>query len=232
MAACRPSRALLVAVTGLALATGAGLAAAQGFRMDAGSTALVSAAAGSVEFNAAAAAQTAAASGAGTFTAGVATSARLADDGTRSDVTMIGEDAAGTTTAQLPPAGPAPETVAASTSPILVSERTWSDGAKTVVECTGDVARTCKVNVYGPDGQFILGRTFSPAGEGADCGEPCLDAAGAPLDAATVARAQAAVDAGAQTHRVITSAGMALTPPAVPAAPTETEAEQLRHESQ
>lgn len=234
MAASRSSSALLVVVVGLALATGGGLAAAQGFRTDAGATASLAAGAGGAGFTAgaAAAAETVAASAAGTFSAGEMGGVRLADDGTKADVTTIDEDAGGTTVAQLPPAGPAPQAAAGSASPILVSERAWADGTKTVVECTGDAARTCRVNVYGPDGEFILGRALTPTGEAADCGGPCLDATGAPLDSATVARAQAAVDAGAQTHKVVVSPGMALTPPPVPEAPTETEAEQLRHESQ
>src|SRR3990170_3819787 len=106
-----------------------------------------------------------------------------------------------------PPAAAAAEEAASSTQPMLVSERAWSDGHTTIVECTGDVTRTCQVNVYGPTGEFILGRKISPSGEAADCSGPCLDSTGAPLDASSVSRAQAAIASGSQTHKVIVSAG-------------------------
>jgi hypothetical protein len=166
----------------------------------------------------------------GVFSAGVASSTLQSEEGTKVDLAM-GGDEAGVTVAQIPSTPAAPEGMTASAQPILVNERVWSDGVKTVVECTGDVVRTCQANVYGPDGEFILGRKISPSGEAADCSGPCLDASGAPLDAATVTRAQAAAGAGAPTHKVITSAGLP-TPPVVTVSPAETEADVLRHEGE
>jgi hypothetical protein len=225
MVVSKRSKALIVAVVGLALAAAGGFASAQGFRSEA-----VSSAALTVETTAVPAQVDVAVSGAGIFSAGAAL-ASLSEEGTKVDLAMAGDDA--TMVAQTPvPAGPTPEGVAVAAQQILVNERAWSDGVKTVVECTGDVTRTCQANVYGPNGEFILGRRISPSGEAADCEGPCLDATGAPLDAATVTRAQAAVDSGAQTHKVITSAGLPSAPPAATEAPIETEAEQLRHEGQ
>ncbi len=122
-------------------------------------------------------------------------------------------------------AAPAP-----ATPPALLSERAWSDGVTTIVECTGEVARTCQVNVYHPGGEFILGRTITPSGEAADCSGPCLDSTGAQLDASSIARAQSAIAAGSQTHRIITSAGAPVPPAAVVQTSTDVEAEPLRVE--
>ena len=152
----------------------------------------------------------------------------IVEDEPKVDVAMIGDETiAATAVAQAVPPAAASGGTAAS-QPILVNERAWSDEHKTYVECTGDVARTCQVNVYGPGGEFILGRKISPNGEAVDCSGPCLDSTGAPLDAASVSRAKAAVAAGSQTHKVITSAGIVLPPPAEEV-PT-TEAERLNRE--
>jgi len=152
----------------------------------------------------------------------------VVEDEPKVDVAMAGDETiAATAVAQaVPPA--ATSGGAAAAQPALVNERAWSDGHTTIVECTGEITRTCQVNVYGPGGEFILGRKISPNGEAVDCSGPCLDSTGAPLDAASVSRAKAAVAAGSQTHKVITSAGIVLPPPAeeVPA----TEAERLNRE--
>lgn len=100
---------------------------------------------------------------------------------------------------------------------------------QTFVECTGDVVRTCQVNVYGPNGEFILGRSIAPNGEAADCSGPCLDSIGAPIDASAISRAQAAVTAGSQAYRVITSVGTPAAPPAAQP-PEEPQAEPLHDE--
>jgi hypothetical protein len=235
MVVSRRSKALIIAVVGLALAAAGGFASAEGFRADGASSAALTVETSAGEFDAVQAAMVdVAGSAAGIFTEGAAL-ASLSEEGTRVDPVTAGDDTIMAMVAQTPaPAGPAPDGVAVAAQPILVNERAWSDGVKTVVECTGDVTRTCQANVYGPDGEFILGRRITPSGEAADCEGPCLDATGAPLDAATVTRAQAAVDSGAQTHKVITSAGLppAPAPVAVTEAPIETEAEVLRHEGE
>ena len=156
-----------------------------------------------------------------------------AEEGPKVDVAMAEEETiSAVAVAQTPPPPAATaEEAAASTQPMLVSERAWSDGHTTIVECTGDVTRTCQVNVYGPTGEFILGRKISPSGEAADCSGPCLDSTGAPLDASSVSRAQATIASGSQTHKVIVSAGAPL-PPAVEEAPAETQAEPLHREGE
>jgi hypothetical protein len=162
---------------------------------------------------------------------GLSAAAASAVMGSEEGSDALAEEGAEATVAQAPPVAPEGQTTAA-TQPILINEREWSDAHKTIVECTGDVARTCQVNVYGPNGEFILGRTISPNGEAVDCSGPCLDSTGAPLDASSVIRAQAAIDAGSQTHKIITSAGTPLAPAtAVP--PAETEAQEpLRAEGE
>jgi hypothetical protein len=232
MVVSRPSTALITAVIGVALAAAGGFASAQGFGSGVSSTAALAVATSAAGFEAVGAAQVdAAVSSSGMFSPGGTSAALLSDEGTKVDLAMTGDEA--TLLAQTPaPAGPAPEGVTGSAQPTLVNERAWSDGYKTIVECTGDVTRTCQANVYGPDGEFILGRKISPSGEAADCSGPCVDATGAPIDAAAVSRAQAAVSAGAQTHKVISSAGLPPAPPAAAETPTETEAELLRHEGE
>jgi hypothetical protein len=230
MIVSRPSKALILAVVGLALAVAGGFASAQGFDSG-GSSAVLAVEAGAGAFDAVTAVQAdVAVTGVGVFSTGGVSSALQSEEGTKVDLAMGGDETA-LTVAQLPPTPTVPEGVSASAQPILVNERVWSDGVKTVVECTGDVVRTCQANVYGPDGEFILGRKISPSGEAADCSGPCLDASGAPIDAATVTRAQAAAGAGAPTHKVITSAGLP-TPPVVTVSPPETEADVLRHEGE
>lgn len=134
-----------------------------------------------------------------------------------------------------PPAVTSEEQTPAAAQPILVGERAWPDAHTTIVECTGEVTRTCQVNVYGPNGEFILGRKISPNGEAADCTGPCLDSTGAPLDASSVSRAQAAVAAGSQTHKVIVSAGAPLPPTTIQTTevtPPEVEADPIHLEGQ
>ena len=150
---------------------------------------------------------------------------------TSSAMLAVGNVGAAAVAQTPPPPVATAEEAAASTQPMLVSERAWSDGHTTIVECTGDVTRTCQVNVYGPTGEFILGRKISPSGEAADCSGPCLDSTGAPLDASSVSRAQATIASGSQTHKVIVSAGAPL-PPAVEEAPAETQAEPLHREGE
>src|SRR3990170_3734151 len=150
---------------------------------------------------------------------------------TSSAMLAVGNVGAAAAAQTPPPPAATAEEAAASTQPMLVSERAWSDGHTTIVECTGDVTRTCQVNVYGPTGEFILGRKISPTGEAADCSGPCLDSTGAPLDASSVSRAQAAIASGSQTHKVIVSAGAPL-PPAVEEAPAETQAAPLHREGE
>jgi hypothetical protein len=227
-----PSKALILAVVGLALAVAGGFASAQGFDSGGGSSAVLAVEAGAGAFDAVTAVQAdVAVTGVGVFSMGGVSAALQSEEGTKVDLAMGGDETA-LTVAQIPSTPAAPEGVTASAQPILVNERAWSDGVKTIVECSGDVVRTCQVNVYGPDGEFILGRKISPSGEAADCSGPCLDATGAPLDAATVARAQAAASAGGQTHKVITSAGLPTAPPVATGTTTETEAEVLRHEGE
>jgi hypothetical protein len=161
------------------------------------------------------------------------TSAALASEQeARTDIAMAGDQAAGAVTlAQTLPPAPPTSTGTAATQPPLLNERDWSDGYKTVVECTGDVARACQANVYGPNGEFVLGRTISPNGEAADCSGPCLDSTGAQLDASSVSRAQAAAAAGSPTHVIVTGAG-APPAPAAQEAPSEGEAQPIRHEGE
>ena len=156
-----------------------------------------------------------------------------AEEGLKVDVGLADEETTATMTlAQTPPppAGTS-ESAAASIQPVLLNERAWSDGHTTIVECTGDVTRTCQVNIYGPNGEFILGRRISPNAEATDCSGPCLDSTGAALDASSVSRAQAAIAAGSQNHKVIVSAGAPL-PPAAEEVPAETEAERLHVEGE
>ena len=156
-----------------------------------------------------------------------------AEEGVKVDIALADEETtAAVTLAQTPPppAGTS-ESATASTQPVLLNERAWSDGHTTIVECTGDVTRTCQVNIYGPNGEFILGRKISPNAEATDCSGPCLDSTGAALDASSVSRAQAAIAAASQSHKVIVSAGAPL-PPAAVEAPAETEAERLHVEGE
>jgi hypothetical protein len=176
-------------------------------------------------------AATPAASASAAAFAGEGSAPLASEDGPKLDVAMAGGESA-PALAQAPPTSTASTEAAATTQPALISQRDWSDGYKTVVECTGDVVRTCQANVYGPNGEFILGRTISPNGEAADCSGPCLDSTGAQLDASSVTRAQAAIAAGSRTHKVITSAGLPLAPASESSAPTEDEAVRLHGEGQ
>lgn len=109
---------------------------------------------------------------------------------------------------QAPPAAPAPvlapgqaATVAMPSS--WLAERTWEDGVRTVAECvTTEGGRSCKVNVYGPNGEFILGREIPASGEAVDCPGPCLDATGAVLDSSSLSRTQAATTVEAEAETV------------------------------
>lgn len=98
------------------------------------------------------------------------------------------------------------EVVALATPSAWLEERTWSDGVTTVVECiTVGASRSCRVNVYGPGGEFLLGREIPAVGEAFDCTGPCLDATGAVLDSSSVSRAQAAISEGDHTVGVVTA---------------------------
>ena len=164
--------------------------------------------------------------------AGGAALALASEEGPLSDGVMAEEaPSPAVVVAQTPPLpspAVAPDAAAVTTGKTLLNERAWSDAHTTIVECTGDVTRTCQVNVYGPNGEFILGRKFSPNGEAADCSGPCLDSTGAPLDASSVSRAQAAIAAGNRTFGVITSPSV----PQVVETPSETQAEPLRREGE
>ncbi|HEY6102024.1 MAG TPA: hypothetical protein VI007_02240 [bacterium] len=216
-------------VVGVALAAAISVVSAQEsmFSTTAQSAAVAEAAAGS--FSTELVAAPVAPSPAGTFS-GEGGAALASEDGPKLDVALAGDEAAAV--AQAPPASTGSTEAAATTQPALISQRDWSDGYKTVVECTGNVVRTCQANVYGPNGEFILGRTINPNGEGADCSGPCLDSTGAQLDVSSVTRAQAAVGTRSQTHKIITSAGLPPAPATESSIPTDDEAVHLHGEGQ
>lgn len=216
-------------VVGVALAAAISVVSAQEgmFSTTAQSAAVAEAAAGS--FSTELVAAPVAPTPAGTFS-GEGGTALASEDGPKLDVALAGDEAAAV--AQAPSSTTGSTEAAATTQPALIGQRDWSDGYKTVVECTGNVVRTCQVNVYGPNGEFILGRTVNPNGEAADCSGPCLDSTGAQLDASSVTRAQAAVGTGSQTHKIITSAGLPPAPATESSVPTEDEAVHLHGEGQ
>lgn len=86
-----------------------------------------------------------------------------------------------------------------------LSERVWTDGARTVVECIGSPTRTCNVNVYGPAGEHLLGWNISPTGLGTDCSGPCLDSTGTVLDSSSISRAQSAIAAGNRSYSIVSA---------------------------
>jgi len=227
MVAHKLRQALGLLVIGFALTAAISVVSAQEgmFSTTATTQAVAESAVGSFSTKAAATPVTTAPTGSFSNEGGAA--ALASEDGPKVDVALAGDEVA---VAQIPPASTT-SAAAAAAQPALLNERDWSDGYKTVVECTGDVAPTCQANVYGPNGEFILGRTISPNGEAADCSGPCLDSTGAPLDASSVSRAQAASAAGSPTHKIIASPGV---PPAPAAeeAPAEGEAEHLHVEGQ
>ena len=108
--------------------------------------------------------------------AGGAALALAPEEGFRVNGAMVEEaPSPAVVVAQTPPLpGPAvtSDAAAVTTGKTLLNERAWSDGYTTIVECTGDVTRTCQVNVYGPNVEFILGCKISPNGEAADCSRP------------------------------------------------------------
>lgn len=108
-------------------------------------------------------------------------------------------------------AGEEAEIVALATPSRWLEERTWADGVTTVVECTTvGATRSCRVSVFGPGGEFILGREIPASGEAFGCPGQCIDATGAVLDSSSVARAQGAIAAGDRDVGVV-SAGTPMT---------------------
>lgn len=228
MVAHRLRQAMGFIVVGVALAAAISVVSAQGmFSTTAESAAVAEPAAGS--FSTELVAAPVAPTPAGSFSSEGGGAALASEDGSKLDVALSGDEAA---VAQAPVSTTGSTEAAATTQPALISQRDWSDGYKTVVECTGNVARTCQANVYGPNGEFILGRTINPNGEAADCSGPCLDSTGAQLDASSVTRAQAAVGTGSQTHKIIMNAGLPPAPATESSIPTEDEAVRLHGEGQ